>query len=138
MANQYRSLAAASGNFNGGAAGTHLHGTALRLENVKPGSLSAYFDTTATTSTLTISGFWEVSADNSTWVDVSTLNNAALVAITTGTGSAVTGDKVIPFPDGLLGWKYARATAINGVTTGATADAAVITYRWLNEQSGGW
>ena len=39
--------------------------------------------------TLTITGKWQTSADGTNWYDVYTANNAALVVIVTGTGSAV-------------------------------------------------
>lgn len=133
MSLNYRSKAALSGDFNGDAAGTTASGTAVTMRTVEPGTLSAYFDLSAFTNTMTISGYFEVSNDTSTWIRVYPLNNAANVVMTTGTGSAVLYDGVIGFPLECYGWKFARATVVNGVATGASAsDTYAITYRWLH------
>lgn len=132
MALNYRSLAALSGDFDGDAAGTAANGTAVALRNVEPGTLSAYFDVSATTNTATITGKFQVSNDNSTFIDVAPMNNAANVALTTGTGSAVTGDKVLPVPQEVWGWKYFRGVCVLGGTTGAATETYAVTYRWLH------
>lgn len=132
MSLQYRSLAALSGDFDSDAAGTTAEGTALSMRTVEPHTLSAYFNLTANTNTLTIAGYWEVSDDNSTFYEVAPLNNAAKVVMTTGTGSDVDYDKVIECPPGCYGWKYVRAAVVSGVATGAADDTYAITYRWLN------
>ena len=128
----YRSLSALSGDFNGDAAGTTASGTALSLRNVQQGTLSAYCDISALTNTLTISGYWQVSNDDSTYIKVVPTNNAATVVFATGTGSAVTADVVVPLPAECFGWKYARFQCISGVATGGNAaDSYAVTYRWL-------
>jgi hypothetical protein len=135
--NKYRSLAALSGDFNGDAAGTTASGTGLPLRNVEHGSLSVYADISAYTNTFTIAGYWEVSDDDSTYIKVVPLNNAAIVVFATGTGAAVTADVVVSCPSECWGWKYARFTVIAGVTTGANAaDSYALTYRWL--ESSNW
>lgn len=133
MSLRYRSKAALSDDFNGDAAGTVKSGTALVMRTVEPGTLSAYFDLSAYTNTMTISYYWEVSNDNSTWIRVYPFNNAATVVATTGTGAAVLYDGVAGCPQECYGWKYARASCVNGVATGASAaDTCAITYRWLH------
>lgn len=120
-----------SGNINGATAGTVTAGNAVFMGNVAPkvDSLSAVVNVTAATSTLTWSGKWQISNDNSTWVDCKNSNNAAYVTITTGTASA-TGDVSYDAPLSVYGARYSRFALVNGVTTGGTTDVYAIAYSY--------
>ena len=127
-----------TGNFNGVNAGSAVAGNAVFLgENTrqKAVSLSAVLVVDIETSTLTATALWQVSNDNSTWLDLAyTPNNAAAVVIATGTGGAdPTVTKVIPAPDAIHGYRYARISVVMGVTNGTTNDTYEIgyTYRQL-------
>lgn len=129
MALQYN-IYAVTGNMNTLVAGSVIAGTALNLGDnarVKLKTLSALVSATAATATLTVAGKWQVSNDNSTWVDLSNgSQNAAAVVLTTGTATIAT--KAIPAPDAIFGWKWARFALVTGVATGATADLYSIGY----------
>lgn len=122
-------VSASSGNANGNVAGTVVGGTALFMGNRsrKMKSLSAVVNVTAATSTLTWSGKWQVSNDNSSWDDARSSNNPAYVALATGTSSA-TGDISIDAPLSVYGFRYARFAVFNGVATGAAGDLYAISY----------
>jgi hypothetical protein len=58
--------------------------------------------------------------------------NPANVVLATGTGGAdASVTKAIPAPLPIHGWRYMRAVARVGVTTGATVDTYSIAYRYL-------
>jgi hypothetical protein len=120
-----------SGNLNTLVAGTVTPGLAIFCGNVarKVSNLSAVVNVTAATSTLVITGKWQVSADNTTWVEVRSPNNPAYVALATGT-SAATGDTVIDAPAAVYGWKWVRFVVVNTVATGGTTDLYAISYSY--------
>jgi hypothetical protein len=91
---------------------------------IAPGSLSALVVARITTNLLTITGKWQVSAGGAspTWYDVGVAQNAANVAIATGTGSIVTTNKVISAPEACYGWLYARFVLTSGAAVGGGAD----------------
>lgn len=125
---------AATGTFNGSAAGTQKAGNKLSLKPVVRGSLGALVTVLAETNTLTIEAQWQVSDDASTWYDIVEPQNPANVVLATGTAgadSAVT--RVVPAPQAVHDWKYARCTVINRVTTGGASDTYSITHYWLSE-----
>lgn len=120
-----------SGDFTSApVAGTTTAGTALSTSNVQPGTLSCLFTVLADTNTLTITGKFQVSADNSTWYNIAgDAQNPANVAIATGTGGADTAVSVVlPVPAGALGWKWIRPAVVNGVATGASIDTYSMTW----------
>lgn len=134
------------GNFNGGirnnqlatgttaatgASGTTIAGPTLAMNEVTPGTASALVYAQATTSTLTLTPKWQVSADGSTWRDVKLPNNAANVVLVTGTGSAVASTVVVVAPDAVYGWFYARCSLLTGGTTASTGDEYSISYNYL-------
>ena len=124
-------VAAASGNLNGLTAGSVVGGNAVFMGNVwkKVANLSALLKLTAATNTLTMAAKWQVSNDNSTWYDVANEpQNPAAVVITTGTAAEV--DKVMPAPDAIYGWQYARIAIVTGVATGASGDLYTIAYNY--------
>lgn len=130
---KYTAPAATTGNLDTVVAGGNGAGATLLSQTVTPGTLSALFVVDAETSTITIAAKWQVSDDGSTWYDVAGApNNAADVVLATGTGgadAAVT--RVVPAPTQVHGWRYIRAVARVGVTTGAAVDTYSIAYRYL-------
>lgn len=126
---------ASSGTLDTLVAGTTTGGTAVAIgDNTrqKVRALSALVTVDAETNTITISAKWQVSNDNSTWVDVANgSQNAAAVVLATGTGgadAAVT--RVIPAPDSVYGWRYARVAVVNGVVTGNAVDTYAMSYSY--------
>lgn len=107
-------------------------GNAVLMNDVEVGSLSAYVSCLVTTNTMTVTAKWQVSIDNSTWVDCSTANSAALVTFATGTGAGVTTTKVVEAPNGVYGHLYARCVVITGVASagGAGQDEYTISYNY--------
>lgn len=101
---------------------------------VAPGSLSALVVANVTTNLLTITGKWQVTAGGAspTWYDVGVGNNAANVAIATGTGVLVTTSKVISAPEACYGWLYARFVLTSGAAVGGGAgvDDVAISYSY--------
>lgn len=99
---------------------------------IVPGTLSAKLVLRVTTSTLTITGKWQVSIDGSTWVDAKNSNNAANVTLATGTGSLVTTNLVVSALDACYGHLYSRYVLTSGVAVGggATVDEVAISYNY--------
>ena len=99
-----------------------------------PNTLYAKVYAKATTSTLTLTGKWQVSQDGSTWIDVVPFNNAASVILVTGTGSAVTATKAFDAPSAAHGAKYVRFALVSGVGVGAglSVDEVSVTYGYAN------
>jgi len=124
-------VAATSGNLNTLIAGSVQAGTAIFMGQSwrKVLGLSALVSVTAATSTLTLAAKWQVSVDNSTWLDVANgTQNAASVVLATGTAAIVT--KVIPAPDVVYGYPYARVAVVTGVTTAAAGDLYAMSYSY--------
>lgn len=111
-------------------AGTTTAGTALATAGIELGTLSCLFVIDAETDTITITGKFQVSADNSTWYDLAgDAQNPANVVIATGTaGADATVNRVLPVPPAALGWKYVRPAIVNGVATGGAADTYAMTF----------
>jgi hypothetical protein len=96
-------------------------GGRITMALIEPHSLSAKVYAKATVNTLTITPKWQTSSDGTNWYDVYTPNNAALVAMVTGTGSAVSATRQIEAPFGIYGATYARLVVVTGVGSGAGA-----------------
>lgn len=125
---------AASGNFNGLTA-TAVNGTAVEMgDNArqKVRNLSALVNVDCETSTMTMTGFWEVSNDGSTWVTVTNgTQNAAGVVLATGTaGADANVVRAYEAPQAVYGWRKARFSIINGVAAGNTVDTYAISYSY--------
>ncbi len=124
----------ASGTFDTVLAGADVAGAAVFMGNIAPKvkSLSAKLILDVETNTITISGVWQVSNDNSTWFDVANgTQNAAAVALGTGTaGADASITKVLQAPDAVYGWQWARLAMRVGVTTGASVDTYTISYAY--------
>lgn len=129
-------VSAASGNFDSDAAGTVNAGSTVDVMRVARNTLSALVTVDCETNTMTMTAKWQVSSDNSTWVDIVGNNNAANVTLATGTGSAdASVTKAIAAPDAVYGWRYARLAIANGVATGASTDTYAIGYCYLPFQA---
>ena len=114
-----------------GAAPQTVTGNTVLMNDVMPGTMSANVYANAKTNLLTITAKWQVSDDNSTWVDVKLPNNAANVVVVTGTGASVPGTVCLVAPDAVYGKRYSRVVCVSGVGVGdATDDAASISYNW--------
>ena len=120
-----------SGNINTLIAGTVTAGNTVTMGRLarKVAALSAIVNVTAATSTLVWTGKWQVSNDNSTWVDCKPSNNAAQVALATGTSSA-TGDLAIDAPLQAYGAQYVRYVLVNSIATGGATDLFAISYAY--------
>lgn len=128
-------MTAVTGTFDTDPAGTIFGSTALSTANIAAGTLSCLFTVEAETNTLTISPLWQVSDNNSTWYSVGPSNNAAVVALATGTaGDDAVVSRVVVAPSEVMGWKYVRAAVTNGVATGGATDTYSMTvhYRRFN------
>jgi len=127
-----RSISGGSGDLTAApVAGTATGGTALAMGTYarKYAFLSAKCVLLAETNTITLEAQWQVSVDNSTWLNIKVPQNPANVAVGTGTGgadSAVT--VVIDAPPGVYAFPYARIAVINRVATGAAGDTYAFTY----------
>ena len=124
-----------SGNANGLATASVVAGNSVNLgdnNRQKVQELSALVTALAETSTFTWSVKLQCSNDASTWYDLANgSQNAAAVALATGTGGADTAvTKVFTFPASVYGWKYARVALVTGGTTGATADTYSFSYTY--------
>lgn len=124
-----RQASGGSGNLNTVTSGTTVGGTAVNPLMWEADTCSCLFNVTAATSTLTITGKFQVSTDNSTWYDLAgDAQNPANVILATGTSSAVT--RVLPIPSGATRWPYLRAAVVVGATTGATGDLYAFTFNY--------
>lgn len=124
-------VSASNGNLNTLVSGTVVPGTAVFIGRAynKIRALSARVQLTAATATLTMATKWQVSVDNSTFVDVANgTQNAASVVVTTGTSAIKT--LVIPAPELVYSYPFARLSVVTGVATGATGDLWVIDYTY--------
>ncbi len=116
-----------------GAAPQSVTGNTVVMNKVENGTLSAKVVALATTNTLTVTVKWQASDDGATFVDcASSPQNAANVALVTGTGAAVTDTRIIPAPAGVYGKRYARCVAVSGTGVGAGLgqDEASISYNY--------
>lgn len=105
-------------------------GNKLDMSRIQPGTLSAEVYGQATTNTLTITGKWQVSDNASTWYDADLANNAADVALVTGTGSAVASTKQFDAPAAVYGSRWARFVVVTGVASASTGDEYTIGYSY--------
>lgn len=95
-------------------------------------ALSALVTVDCETSTMTLTGKWQVSNDNSTWIDVSNgSQNAAGVVFATGTaGADADVVKCFEAPTAVYGWRYARFAFTNAVATGAATDTFSVGFSY--------
>jgi len=124
---------ATSGTANTLTSGSVVGGTAVVMNanaRQKIKYLAADVNLLADTNTFTWALKWQVSNDNSTWVDCSNgPQNAAAVTYATGTAGADTAvRKTIEAPESVYAWRYARIALVTGGTTGASIDTYSLAY----------
>lgn len=131
----YQNDAGTAQLFASGAAPKYIYGNTRNTQTIKDGSLIAVVLASATTNTTSITGFWQGSDDNSTWVNIVPQNNAAKVVQVTGTGSAVSSTVAYEIPNGATSFKYVRFGLVTGTgTADGAADGGTIGYRWVLER----
>lgn len=127
-------ITATTGNLNGVTAATSTPGPVTATALIE--RMSCEFALLAETNTITLEARWEVSDDNSTWVDFPTQANAAVVVFGTGTaGADSTVTKALPFPGEAVTYQFIRPVVVNRVATGATGDTYSMTVRYTKRQS---
>jgi hypothetical protein len=119
---------ATSGSFTLGPVGAQKNMDALPTGRIQPGTLSARVYWSAYTNTMTLTGKWQGSADNSTWRDFHGQNNAAHVVLQTSTG---TGAKYIEAPLAVHGLPYVRFALVSGVASGTVGDTYSMSYNYV-------
>lgn len=133
-------VSSSTGTFDAVAAAGQVSGTAIFMGNTSPRvkNLSAKVVVDGETDTITIAAKWQVSADNSTWVDVANgTQNAAAVVLVTGTaGADAAVTRVMQAPDAVYGWSWARIALVVGVATGTTSDTYTIGYAYRQVSAG--
>lgn len=102
--------------------------TFLKLEH-----LTAYLIVTAATSSITVTPYWQVSNDATTFRTMHAQPNVPLnLPIATGAENVT---EVVPPPRGLEGYRYARLMLLVGGATGAAADLFSIGYSYRQNYS---
>lgn len=130
---RWTSVSGGSGDMTAApVAGTTTGGTAISTSDFQPGSVSCLFTVLAETNTITLTGKFQVSDDNSTWYNLAgDAQNPANVLIATGTAGADTAVSVVlPVPSSAIGWKWIRAAVVNLVATGAAGDTYSFLFRY--------
>ncbi len=122
------SSVAKTGTFALGPVGAAKSMDALDTSRVGPGSLSARVYWSVYTDTMTLTGKWQGSDDNSTWRDIKTENNAAHVVLQTSTG---TGAEYVKCPECIGGIPYVRFSLVSGVASGTAGDTYSMSYRYM-------
>lgn len=132
--------AIATGNFTGATSGAQVNGSTLHIGELQRDivDLAAHVIATVTMTNATVSVQWQGSNDASTFVNVAhDPANTASVAFATGVASGTT--KAFEAPNGVYGYKYARAAVVFGSTTAGTTNDAVsigYTYRQVSPGDG--
>lgn len=133
MTKRYNS-SLASGTADTVVAGSAVTGNSLFLggDSNKVKNLSALVVVDIETNTITLTAKWQVSNDATTWLDLANgTQNAAGTVLGTGTaGADALITKVIPAPDCIYGFRFARMALVVGVTTGAAVDTYAIGYNY--------
>lgn len=106
------------------ADGTTRNGATLILPIVEPGTLSVQCDLTIVTGSVVGTFTPQVSMDGTTWYDVKTPNNAALVT------SAASATLCITVPN-VSGWRFFRCNALLSGAATAAGDLTAVTYRFV-------
>lgn len=130
---RWRATSGGSGDLTAApVAGSTTAGTALPTQSIEPDTLSCLCTLLAETNTLTLTVKFQVSDDNATWYNLAgDAQNPANVAVATGTaGADAAVSIVLPVPNQVLGWRYVRASVVNGVATGAAGDTYAFTFKY--------
>lgn len=124
-------------SLNTGSAPQTNGGSAIKMNDVAPGTLSATVYMQAKVNTMTLEPQWQVSSDNSTWYDVKLPNGAASVVAVTGTGSNVSKTLVVEAPGAVHGWQYARCSVVSRVASASDSnDQYNVSYNYLKRGYG--
>jgi hypothetical protein len=118
-----------TGTLNGVSA-TSVTGTTLfqGTSFLKVDNLTAYLIVTAATSSLTVTPYWQVSDDGTTFKSMHALANVPInLPIATATENVT---EVLPAPKGIEGYRYARCMLLVGGATGGAADLYSIGYSY--------
>jgi hypothetical protein len=129
---RWTTVAGGSGTLDTVVVGTTTGGTAISTSDMQMGTVSCLFVVEAETDTVTITGKFQVSDDNSTWYDLAgDAQNPANVVMATGTGGAdAVISRVLPMPSAAMGWKYVRAATVIAGATGAAIDTYAFTWKY--------
>lgn len=127
------SAAPVAGVLTGFGAGTQTGAGSIALHRILPGTLSADVEVDAETNTITLHADWQVSRDGSTWLTcASSTQNAAAVALATGTGGAdASVRRIIPAPMCVYAFPFARVAIRNETAAGLIADTYSVSYSAL-------
>ena len=119
-------------NVNTAVAGTITPGPTVDMVIVRDGTLSATVTVLAETSTITLAAIWEAYDENrAAWVQLVKSNNAAVIAIGTGTAGADAAiTRNLPAPRSAYGFRQVRCSILNGAATGAAADTYRVSYNF--------
>jgi hypothetical protein len=100
--------------------------------------VSAAVTVDAETDTLTLAAKWQASNNASTWFDIANApQNPAAVVLATGTsGADAAVTKVIPAPDSVYGYKFARMSLAVAGTTGTDNDTFSVAYSYRQLDKG--
>ena len=132
-------LATGTTVMTGIAKGTTTGGPALDMSLVKPPTLSATVTLKAETDTITLEAFWEVSnvaGGGGSYMEIPSYANTAFTAWGTGTAGADTAvTKVLPAPECVYAFLYARCSVRNKVADGLIADTYAIGYNFVQAES---
>lgn len=115
--------------------GVARNGTALPTNLIHPGTVLMECVGSITTASVVATYKLQASVDNSTWVDVKSVNNAAAVTIAGGGGSPLAHAVALEVPSGIMAYQYIRGVAtLSGASTDP-ADVTSIKFRYV--QPGG-
>jgi hypothetical protein len=119
----------ASTNFPAGTNPQVLSGASIVMNKVAPGTLSALVTVLPQTNTLTAFAKWQVCDDGTNWYDCVPSNNAANVAIATGTtGTDVATTVNVTASEAVYGHRLARIQLYTGATSSTTGDLGSARY----------
>lgn len=119
-----------------GAAPQTIAGNAVDLREVKDGVLKAILVGQAKTNTLTMTARWQAQDKAGAWHNVAHgTQNAAGVALATGTGSAVAFDVILVSPP-LQGYRKARLVVVTGAASATAVDDTVTKLAYSYERAG--
>lgn len=91
-------------------------------------NLTAYLIVTAATSSMTVTPYWQVSNDNSTYKTIHNAPNCPInLPVATGAENVT---EVVPAPQQIHGYRYARCMLLVGGATGGATDLYSIGYSY--------
>lgn len=104
------------------------NGVFLGTSFQKVDHLSAYLIVTAATSSITVTPYWQVSNDGTTYKTMHAQPNCPInLPVATGAENVT---EVVPAPKGIEGYRYARCMLLVGGATGGATDLYSIGYSY--------